>query len=108
MSPDPSGLSYADPTNAQSLNLYSYAQNNPLTNTDPTGLDCVYFNDAGNGVESVDRNSSSGECGSTGETMSGEQSDRAAAAISLTAAVAVAGVINVQDYANLGTMGNCP
>jgi hypothetical protein len=66
MSPDPSGLEFADPTNPQSFNLYSYAQNNPLTNTDPTGLDCVYFNDAGNGVESVDRNSNSGECGSNG------------------------------------------
>jgi RHS repeat-associated protein len=45
MSPDPSGLFYADPTNPQSLNLYSYVLNNPLVNVDPTGLDCVYFND---------------------------------------------------------------
>ena len=66
MSPDPSGLYYADPSNPQSLNLYSYAQNNPLTNTDPSGLDCVYFNDAGSGLESVDHNSGSGECGSNG------------------------------------------
>ncbi len=66
MSPDPSSLEFADPSNPQSLNLYSYAQNNPLTNVDPTGLDCVYYNDAGSGVESIDRNSSSGECGSNG------------------------------------------
>jgi hypothetical protein len=66
LSPDPGGLFYADPTNPQSFNLYSYAQNNPLTNTDPTGLDCVYFNNAGDGVESVDRSSNSGECGSNG------------------------------------------
>jgi RHS repeat-associated protein len=65
-SPDPSGLFYANPGNPQSLNLYSYAQNNPLTNTDPTGLDCVYFNDTGDGVESVDRYSSSAECNNTG------------------------------------------
>jgi RHS repeat-associated protein len=65
-SPDPSGLYFADPTNPQSLNLYSYAQNNPLKNIDPTGLDCVYFNDAGNGVESVDHHSDSGECGKNG------------------------------------------
>jgi RHS repeat-associated protein len=42
MSPDPSQLYYADPTNPQSLNLYNYGQNNPITNNDSTGMDCVY------------------------------------------------------------------
>jgi hypothetical protein len=42
MSPDPSGLYFADPTNPQSLNLYSYVLNNPLANTDPDGLRCVW------------------------------------------------------------------
>ena len=44
-SPDPSGLVYADPTNPQSLNLYSYAANNPLKNTDPTGLAYCQWDD---------------------------------------------------------------
>jgi hypothetical protein len=44
MSPDPSGLFYANPYNPQSLNLYGYVMNNPLSNVDPTGLDCVYIN----------------------------------------------------------------
>ncbi len=66
LSPDPSGLVYADQKNPQSLNLYAYVMNNPLIYVDPRGLDCVYFNDAGNGVESVDHNSNSGECGQNG------------------------------------------
>ncbi len=69
MSPDPSGLYYADLTNPQSFNLYSYALNNPLRFIDPTGLYCTYFkNDFGNpnDVESVDNNSSFGECSQTG------------------------------------------
>jgi RHS repeat-associated protein len=39
LSPDPSGLLLADLTNPQSLNLYSYVLNSPLTSVDPTGLD---------------------------------------------------------------------
>lgn len=38
MSPDPSGLTYADPTSPQTLNLYSYVMNQPLTYIDPDGL----------------------------------------------------------------------
>jgi RHS repeat-associated protein len=66
MSPDPLGPWVADASDPQSWNMYAYARNNPLTNIDPSGLDCVYFNDAGNGVESVDHNSNSDECGQNG------------------------------------------
>jgi RHS repeat-associated protein len=40
MSPDPSGLYFSEPTNPQSLNLYSYVLNNPLMYIDPYGYDC--------------------------------------------------------------------
>jgi hypothetical protein len=40
--------------------------NNPLSFTDPFGLDCAYLTDSGKGVESVDQGGSSGECGKTG------------------------------------------
>ena len=48
LSPDPSQSYFANPAYPQSLNLYSYGRNNPLTNTDPTGMDCV--NDHGDGT----------------------------------------------------------
>ena len=52
MSPDPSRLYFADPMNPQSLNLYSYVYNNPLTNIDPTGMDAC-ANDNGNGTATI-------------------------------------------------------
>lgn len=66
MHPDPAGLAAVDPSNPQSWNRYSYVLNNPLSNIDPTGLYCVYLTDAADGVESIDDNSSSGECGESG------------------------------------------
>ncbi|MGH9718091.1 MAG: RHS repeat-associated core domain-containing protein [Candidatus Acidiferrales bacterium] len=56
MSPDPSGLYFADPTDPQTLNLYSYVGNSPLTMVDPTGMDgindtdelCEIYNECGN------------------------------------------------------------
>ncbi|MEO6805321.1 MAG: RHS repeat-associated core domain-containing protein [Edaphobacter sp.] len=48
MSPDysddddgPVSIPYYNPSNPQSLNLYSYVHNNPVTGTDPDGHDCV-------------------------------------------------------------------
>jgi RHS repeat-associated protein len=51
MSLDPSGLMYADPTNPQSLNLYSYALYNPLIMIDPTGLTSCFYGGAGDTPE---------------------------------------------------------
>jgi len=68
MSPDPSGLLAQRPEDSQSWNMYAYARNNPLIFIDPNGLDCIYATDNGKGVESIDHNSSSGECGGSGGT----------------------------------------
>lgn len=50
MSPDydafedgpPEGIPYAGLSNPQSFNLYGYVRNNPLSNADPDGHDCIY------------------------------------------------------------------
>ncbi|HKV23101.1 MAG TPA: RHS repeat-associated core domain-containing protein [Candidatus Acidoferrum sp.] len=65
LSPD-EPLNDQDQSDPQSWNLYSYVRNNPLNSTDPDGHDCVYLNDAGDGVQEIDHNSSSTECSRTG------------------------------------------
>jgi hypothetical protein len=75
MSPDPSGLTYADITNPQSLNLYAYAWNNPLINIDPTGLECVWDDgsydsndDSSTGAGAVDGSGNHTGCSGQGGT----------------------------------------
>lgn len=69
MSPDDGDGGDSDPSNPQSWNLYSYVQNNPLTNTDPDGHDCVTQTRTSDTTESV--SVSSGGCsGSVGDGQS--------------------------------------
>ena len=42
MQPDPLSVLASDPSNPQSLNLYSYVQNDPVNNIDPSGLLVVF------------------------------------------------------------------
>jgi RHS repeat-associated protein len=64
MSPDwvdvPDSIPYADMDNPQSFNLYSYVRNNPLSNSDPDGHDCVVQSRTSNTTETV--SVSSGNC----------------------------------------------
>jgi hypothetical protein len=64
MSPDfndiPDSVPYADFDNPQSLNLYSYVRNNPLSSVDPDGHDCVVQSRVDDNHESV--SVSSGNC----------------------------------------------
>jgi RHS repeat-associated protein len=91
LSPDPSQLAYADPTHPQSLTLYSYAWNNPLTNIDPTGLDCV--NDNGDGTATTNV----GDC-TNGEIdkVQSTKSRKALASVAFDA-----GIISSQFYTTL-------
>lgn len=57
---DPVPVPSADFDNPQSLNLYSYVHNNPLTNVDPDGHDCVVQTRTSDTTESV--SVSSGNC----------------------------------------------
>jgi RHS repeat-associated protein len=40
IAPDPAGLAATNPANPQSWNRYAYVLNNPMSNIDPSGLDC--------------------------------------------------------------------
>ncbi len=74
LSPDPSVLDYADPTNPQSLNLYGYVYNNPLINIDPSALACIHINvDTGvyEGFESGDCDNSTEEKANSGQYIDG-------------------------------------
>jgi len=64
--PDPAGMAAANPLDPQSWNRYSYVLNNPLGLRDPLGLYCVYLDDSGNRVESIDNFSDSGSCDTSG------------------------------------------
>jgi YD repeat-containing protein len=86
---------------AQSLNLYAYVMNSPLIRTDPRGLDCVYFNNSGNGIESIDPQDSdqnagtsldqqSSDCGANGGDWSTERHPQPSP---LTGAVRILGTL---------------
>jgi RHS repeat-associated protein len=67
LSPDPSGLYFADPTNPQSLNLYAYVLNNPLINVDPDGRECVWDDGSYDSADDPDTGSAD-KCSGKGGT----------------------------------------
>ncbi|HXL21323.1 MAG TPA: RHS repeat-associated core domain-containing protein [Candidatus Dormibacteraeota bacterium] len=65
-SPDPAGLAAADPSNPQSWNRYAYVLNNPLARIDLLGLDCVFLNDAGDGIAEIAPELDAASCSDAG------------------------------------------
>jgi len=63
LSPDPSGWDAVSQDYPQSLDRYAYVQNDPMSLTDPDGLDCVYFHNGGS-ISEVDP----GQCNNPGGT----------------------------------------
>ena len=110
MSPDPSGLLYSDPNDPQSLNLYSYVRNNPLKNIDPTGLDCVYLNDEGTGVEAggIDHDTSEGECNVNGGYYApGHVSDASSVHIGSGDQIGISSSVNGQGVFSIVNCSGC-
>jgi RHS repeat-associated protein len=67
LSPDPYGGSY-DPSNPQSFNRYVYALNNPLSNVDPSGRECVWDDGSYDASDDPDTGTAEG-CGAAGGTF---------------------------------------
>ncbi|HET7215934.1 MAG TPA: RHS repeat-associated core domain-containing protein [Terriglobia bacterium] len=63
MTPDPGGAG-SELTDSQSWDMYSYADDNPTTDSDPGGLDCLHFSPSPGGINvGVESGSCSGSGG---------------------------------------------
>jgi hypothetical protein len=105
MSPDwsdvndgpPDAVAFGDLGNPQSLNLYGYVQNNPLSNVDPDGHDCIYLNSDNSYNHTV-----SGDC--TSDTDSGYYVDGHVSTVYTTTGTAQGTVTGFSGTSNDGNL----
>jgi hypothetical protein len=101
-----------EPLNPQGLNRYSYVQNNPLNNTDPSGFDCIGSSECGREYALAAMASAAAQAQTQAMAMAAAQASamgaasEAAAAASAAASAQAGADEQAQHWADMGELAN--